>query len=597
MYVPPRKSWDWINHPPKTLTIAPGSAFAWRVGPSDIWGDYEWMGVPEPNTGKPVKLTAEFEIKPSKASEALGVWTGRITGEPIHVLVTQAKLQTPHEYLRARCPNQALRILQSDPKWIAKREDEQTPLHLAVSGGYIPVVRWLLEHGADASAVAYNQFTPLHMANDPEVVKLLLEHKADVQAKDVSSNTALERAASDYAHWQQHPECVAERDARRLIANLLLKAGSEYDIRTACYLNDVGRVRTLLKDPNQVGDKEAIREAARYGYAEIVKLFMDAGADPENADFGGLPVSYFGVEHANVLKVLFDAGAEPRVVLTFQGDGRGLPEGLTLLHKAAEEGAVESARLLHDRGVSVDVKTPQGFTPLHFATMKGHAKVVELLLARHANPMATTVNGATPLSIAADNVRPEQPDDNARYESVIRELVRGGVELDIYAAIACNDRERVAAVVEADPRVLKSRNPSGRPALHRAVTLDRREIVELLLDKGCDPEIRSEERNSGHPGETALLDAAFWGHTEVTDVLIRHGANVNARANDRVAPLHEAARMQNLEVARLLLKHGAEVNAEDKEGETAIDWANLYGESPEMTALLVSHGGRRKSPK
>ena len=599
MYLSPRGSWEWINHPLKTLAIAPGETMSWRVGPSDIWGDYVWMGVPEPNTGKPVKLTAVFEIKPSKASAAHGVWTGQVRSEPVQVSFTQAGLQTPHEYLRVRCPEQALRLLQADPKWIAKldKEYEQTPLHLAASGGYAKVVGWLLENGADVNAVAYNRFTPLHMAKDPEVVKRLLAHKADVHAKDVNGDTALKRVASDFAHWQQHAELAAERDARRSIVNLLLKAGSEYDICSACYLNDLGRVRALLGDPNQVGDKEALREAARYGHAEIVKLFLDAGADPEDADYGGLPVSYFGVEHASVLKVLFDAGADPRVVMSFQGNGRGLPEGLTLLHEAAERGAVESVRLLLARGVSVDVKTPQGVTPLHVAAREGQAQVVALLLTRHANATAAMVDGSTPLSIAADNIRPEKPDDNARYEAVICELVRSGVELDIYAAIAIGNRKRVAAIVEADPGILKRRNPSGRPALHRAVTLDRREIVQLLLDKGCDPEISSQEGNSGHAGETALLDAAFWGHIEVTEILIRHGANVNARANDGVAPLHEAARMQHLDVARLLLKHGAEANAADDDGETPLDWANLYGESPEMSTLLIRHGGKHKGVK
>jgi len=68
------------------------------------------------------------------------------------------------------------------------------------------------------------------------------------------------------------------------------------------------------------------------------------------------------------------------------------------------------------------------------------------------------------------------------------------------------------------------------------------------------------------------------------------------RLNDRgVVPLHEAARMQQMEVARLLLKHGADVNARDEKGQTPLDWAGLYGEALEMFELLRSYGAQKGS--
>src|SRR5262249_31113572 len=157
-------------------------------------------GVPEPNTGKMVTLTAVFESKPSDAAGQQGVWTGLVTSEPIKTLVVDAKLRTPHDYLWAGCPKQALRILQADPKWMTKRDDSKhTPLHLAARLGFVEVARWLLDHGADVNAKAYNDFTPLLYTRHPEIVKLLLEHKADVTAKASFGPTALEEAASDYA--------------------------------------------------------------------------------------------------------------------------------------------------------------------------------------------------------------------------------------------------------------------------------------------------------------------------------------------------------------------------------------------------------------
>lgn len=597
MLMRPRAASDWENLPPDVVHIAPKSTFTWEIAPSSIWGEREWQGVPEPNTGKPVSLTAVFEIRPSDAAKQQGIWTGRVSSAPLEILFVDPKLRTVHEYLREDCPQQALRIMQADEKQIEVRDEhEQTPLHVAASRGYAEVVRWLLAREVNVNATAYNDFTPLHLTDDPAIARLLLAHKANVNAVNTSGRTALEEAASEFAHWEQLPDYREQRDMSRALAKTLLDGGAQYDIRSACYLGDIDRVRDLVNDKQQALDRNAMRASATYGRTEIVKLLLSRGADPEDADVGGLPVSYFAVQHAAVLKLLFAAGAEPKTILDFQGNGRG-PQGSTLLHEAAERGALESAELLLDRGLDVNAKTPMGTTPLHAACRAGHAAVVDLLLKNHANPKLRTNHGATPLDLAASEIHPEQPHENAQYEAVIRSLRKGGVAVDLSAAIAINDLSRVREIIGADPQALTSRNANGRPGLHRAVTLDRREMVKYFLDNGCNPDIRSADTHSGHEGETPLLNAAFWGRLEIAKLLIQSGAKVNATAADGVAPLHEAARMRNVAVARLLMEHGANVNIKDKDGETPLDWAELYGRHHETYELLTKSGGRSKQSK
>jgi ankyrin repeat protein len=548
--------------------------------------------VPEPNTGKPATLTAVFEIRTTDAARAQGVWTGRVASAPVTALVVDPKLRTPHEYLWADCPRQTLRLLQADRTWIGKRDEmDHTPLHLAGRFGFVDVVRWLLSHGADVNARAYNAFTPLLYTAHPEVIRLLLDHGADVNAKDSSGRTALEGASGMYAQFEQARDATAERDKYRSIIKMLRDAGADYDIRSACLLGDVARVRVLLRDKGQARDKQAMRWAATYGRAQIVKLLLDHGADPEDADYGGLTVSYFAIEHADVLKVLFDAGADPKVVVEYHGNGWG-PQGSTLLHEAAQKGSLGAAKLLLVRDLDVDRRAAGGFTPLHEACLAGHVKMVDWLLQNKANANARTRDGWTPMALAASEVRPKQDEDNAQYQAVIRVLERAGVGLDAFAAIACNDLERITTILRTDRKAGEARDSAGRPALHRAVTLDRREMVALLLDHGADPDIRSQEKYVGHDNETALLDAAFWGRLECAEMLLKHGAKVNAKGADGVVPLHEAARMGHVELARLLLKHGADVNARDAKGKTPLDWAGLAAESPEMAKLLRDHGGR-----
>ncbi len=554
---------DLVNKRLNTITIPPGETFAWDVEPSSmVWDAWEWKNAPEANTGRLVTLTDVLSIQPSDAARKHGVWTGRFVSRPVKVLVVDPNLRTPHDYLQWGCPRQALKLIQANRMWMKKVDNNQcTPLHLAASLGFGEVAQWLLANGADLNARAYNDYTPLLYTTHPEIVKLLLTYKADVNAKSGEQN-ALEQAAGDYAHTERIPGGGAR--ARRLlsIVKMLRDAGAEYGIRSAVYLGDIQRVQVLLTaDKKQARDKEAMQQAAIYGRTKIVKLLLQHGADPEDADCFGLTVSYLAIEHPDVLKLLFDAGANPKVRVEYNGNGgRPQSQGSSLLYEAAERGLIESAKLLLARGVDVNQASSIGATALHAACRGGDVALVELLLRNKANARARTARGWTPMGWAAAEIQPEEDEANARYQAVIRALVRGGVEMDIFSAIGCNDVERVTTILQKQPKAGESRNPGGHPALHRAVMLDRREIVKRLLDKGTDPNIRSRGSRgdsieyvdeSALEEKTALFQAAQWGRPEIAAMLIKRGANVNARAANGVVPLHEAARMGHVELGAL----------------------------------------------
>ena len=64
-----------------------------------------------------------------------------------------------------------------------------------------------------------------------------------------------------------------------------------------------------------------------------------------------------------------------------------------------------------------------------------------------------------------------------------------------------------------------------------------------------------------------------YGHFEVTELLIRHGANVGALDLWQFSPLHEAASKGRTEVCSLLLSHGADPTTVNCHGKSAIDVA------------------------
>jgi len=65
-------------------------------------------------------------------------------------------------------------------------------------------------------------------------------------------------------------------------------------------------------------------------------------------------------------------------------------------------------------------------------------------------------------------------------------------------------------------------------------------------------------------GVTPLHEAALWGHNEVAELLIANGADVNAKNDDGRTPLDSAIKDKHTEIAALLRKHGGKTSEELK---------------------------------
>jgi cytohesin len=420
-------------------------------------------------------------------------------------------------------------------------------------------VRFLLEQGSEVDALNYVG-TPLSYAAHPETVKLLLDHGADMTLDGPNSGVLDMAADASTRGDAEHQEKWLE------ITKLLRAAGAECDIVSASILNDLARVRRLLISGRPAKIQDALRAAATWGRTEIVKVLLAAGADP-NDGLNDKPVVYDAIRHPDVLRIFFDRGID--VGATYKRNGL---TRWTLLHEAAIEGAVESGRLLFDRGIPVDSTDADGQTPLHVAAISGRFEFVRFLLDQHADLNAQANGGVTAISYAASEYRlwpgvTMEPSLADRRE-VIELLLAAGAPLDLFTAITLGRTEVARQLLAEKAELTSSRDCQRISPMNRAVDLNQAEIVEVLLTAGADIDGKGD-----YEGSTALHKAAFLGRHAIMQILIAHKADLNTTDAYGETPLHRAALRLNPQAVRLLLEAGANPNAKDPDGRTPLDVA------------------------
>jgi ankyrin repeat protein len=86
-----------------------------------------------------------------------------------------------------------------------------------------------------------------------------------------------------------------------------------------------------------------------------------------------------------------------------------------------------------------------------------------------------------------------------------------------------------------------------------------------------------------------MIAAAAEGHRHVVWLLIRNGAEVNAKDRQNQTALMRAVSRQDLKLAKLLIRLGGDVNARGTNGDTALHMAIRRG-GEEMFRLLLRAG-------
>ncbi|KAK0639084.1 ankyrin repeat-containing domain protein [Cercophora newfieldiana] len=439
---------------------------------------------------------------------------------------------------------------------------------LAAYGGHDDVVRELWAYGSH-----YRTISPaavgdaLYQASDMQretTVQFLLQYCR------VDPNTA---TGDEYGNALT----ASAYDGTTSILQMLLQYGARVDAPEgfplqAAALNGHTEIVTILLDhgahPNAFSDGiaggTALQAACTTGNTDVAKALLARGADPNYGDgeFTNPLIAATSIGYGDIVELLLGYRANPNVFGGFDGS--------TPLNNAAMSLPAKYLIMLMDYGAFVDQMDPDEDTALMVSALVGDNDCVEALLARGANVHLIGKHYGSALHAAASGGHTETC--RLLLQRGADPRVRGGPFGSVLqAAVASGNPKTVEIILAACPKkTTGSEIDSGSKfftALHAAAVQEDDSCLRQLLSR--KPNLNMFPPATGNADKgllsgTPLQIASLAGCNRNARLLLEAGADPNIVAGKHATALQGAALKGSSALVELLIAHGARIDAMDK---------------------------------
>jgi ankyrin repeat protein len=157
---------------------------------------------------------------------------------------------------------------------------------------------------------------------------------------------------------------------------------------------------------------------------------------------------------------------------------------------------------------------------------------------------------------------------------LLAQLATHGVLLDVFESAAVGDVLRLEDILEADPAAAQSFSGDGWTALHLAGAFGTPQAVDLLLQHGARVDAVSKNPQRNQPLHAAL---ALGRNPETVRLLLDHGADPNATQVAGFTALFSAASAGRQDLVEMLVASGAHALHRSDLGKSAADFARERG--------------------
>ena len=473
-------------------------------------------------------------------------------------------------------------------------------------------MKHLIRRGANVNLTDEHGNTPLHL-QDAAMCKILLENGADPNRVTEYGETPLDTALET----RRDPRKVDRKKAEVLRKHGGISSKEQLGVFSSALKNNNDAVVIgMLKNGkfplafNKYKNTDYVSEAVKYGKAGVVKYFIGkTGASKMKAkEQMSLLTAAVMNNRQDMLKMLLDSG------FRIQRDHHGRKYG-TLLCRAAEN---DNYRMLdYLKSVKPPSANNSEDSALKMAVEKQKYKMVSYLIEKgiisklclkwkvgrardlNDNKMVTLLenlrdpeleSAAKQLKSAIKNDDPGEVINILKKHPGLKETYCSSYGSITCEALAEKSEKLALYLINNDFDIPKGtgRGSLLRSYLGRAIRSKNLKIVKLLVAKGAPVTYPGKEKCS------TFIHMAACSTPEIARFLIEKGAKADINRLsfwDKETPLHMALKDHKYDIMEVLLKGGADVNARDYRYMTPLMRAQEKG-NDEGIKLLKKYGAK-----